>query len=89
MITARKMLMLGAVALIVAAGTAAAASAQIEQTPKNYPYYLKDGKPVRKPVKVVQSDGTTREETRIGKCVSVKETLPNGDVRRRDECQPN
>ena len=46
MITARKMLMLGAVALIVAAGTAAAASAQIEQTPKNYPYYLKDGKPV-------------------------------------------
>jgi hypothetical protein len=88
MITARKMLVLGGVALIAAAGYTTVAAAQSHATPKSWNYELKDGKRVPKSNRVTNADGSWREEVRQGNCVTVKERSAAGEYKETRQCNP-
>lgn len=78
-----------AIATLAAFGIAAAASAAPEQrraTPKNWNYEIKDGKRVPKGNRVVNADGSWREEIRQGKCMTVKEKSPVGEYKESRSC---
>jgi hypothetical protein len=82
----RAVLLMSGIAL-VAAGQAGAASAQASQsTPKNWNYEIKDGKRVPKGNRVANADGSWREETRQGKCVTLKERSPDGEYKEVRRC---
>jgi hypothetical protein len=88
----RKALIVGAVA-IVAAGFASAAIAQSQgqdqQTPKGWNYEIKDGKRVPKAGnRVTNPDGSWREETRQGNCVTIKERSASGEYKETRQCNP-
>jgi hypothetical protein len=71
-----------------AAGVAGTASAQAgPSTPKSWNYEIKDGKRVPKGNRVAAADGSWREETRQGKCVTVKERSPNGEYKEVRRCE--
>ena len=79
--------LVGGVAVLALAGTAwAQASGQgTQSTPFNYE--IKDGKRVPKPTnKVSNADGSWREETRQGNCVTIKEGMPDGSVKTTRKC---
>jgi hypothetical protein len=80
----------GVVALAAAAGFAGVAAAQDTQanqsTPKGWNYEIKDGKRVPKGDRVTNADGSWREETRQGKCVTVKEKSPAGEYKETRRC---
>ena len=82
----RIVVLLSGAALGVAglSGTAAAQASQ--STPKNWNYEIKDGKRVPKGNRVANADGSWREETRQGKCVTVKERTPNGEYKEVRRC---
>ena len=83
-------MMFGGIALAAAVGYASVASAQDTQanqsTPKNWNYEIKDGKRVPKGDRVTNADGSWREETRQGKCVTVKEKSPAGEYKETRRC---
>ena len=85
-----KALVLTGVALIAAAGYATVAAAQnLGQnvaTPKNWNYEIKDGKRVPKGDRVTNADGSWREETRQGKCVTIKEKSSAGEYKETRRC---
>lgn len=56
----------------------------VKSTPFNY--VIKDGKPVPKGNRVTNADGSWREETRQGKCVTIKEGSVQGDVKITRRC---
>jgi methylthioribose-1-phosphate isomerase len=85
----RKMLVLGAVALVATAAYATVAAAQNQQTPKNWSYEIKDGKRVPKANRVTKADGSWREEVRQGNCVTVKERSPTGEYKETRQCNPS
>ena len=61
------------------------ASAGTQNTPFNYE--IKDGKRVPKPTsKVTNPDGSWREETRQGNCVTIKEGTADGAVKTSRKC---
>jgi hypothetical protein len=61
------------------------ASSGTQNTPFNYE--IKDGKRVPKPTsKVTNPDGSWREETRQGNCVTIKEGTPDGAVKTTRKC---
>ena len=86
--TATRMLVLSAFALAAAAGYASAASAQAQQTPRGWNYEIKDGKRVPKSNRVINPDGSWREEVRQGNCVTVKEKTAAGEYRETRQCNP-
>jgi hypothetical protein len=56
-----------------------------QSTPFNYE--IKDGKRVPKPTsRITNADGSWREETRQGNCVTIKEGTPDGAVRTTRKC---
>ena len=69
-------------AFVASTGFAGAALAapdgNTQATPKNWNYEIKDGKRVPKGNRVVNADGSWREEVRQGKCITVKEKTANG-----------
>ncbi len=82
----RSVVLLSGLAL-VAAGQSGSASAQASQsTPKNWNYEIKDGKRVPKGNRVASADGGWREETRQGKCVTVKERSASGEYKEVRRC---
>ena len=86
---ANKALMLGAVAVVAATLAAGAAWAQAntaQATPKNWSYQIKDGKRVPKSERVTNADGSWREETRQGNCVTIKEGTASGEVKITRKC---
>jgi len=85
---AKKMLVLGGIALVTAAGYATVAAAQNMQTPKNWSYEIKDGKRVPKGNRVTKADGSWREEVRQGNCVTVKERSAAGEYKETRQCNP-
>ena len=92
MATVRKMLVLGAVVAVAAAGvaTAAYAQAQPQQTPKGWSYTLdKNGQRVPKGNRVTNPDGSWREEVKQGNCVTVKEKSASGEYKESRQCQPS
>ena len=84
------MLTVGGVAIAALAGAAWAqsggqSSTGTQSTPFNYE--IKDGKRVPKPTSTVaNADGSKREETRQGNCVTIKETTADGAVRTTRKC---
>jgi len=88
-------LWIGAAVVVIAGfGVAAAAHAyaapgqqqQAQATPKGWNYEIKDGKRVPKGNRVSNADGSWREETRQGKCVTVKEKTAAGEYRESRSC---
>ena len=86
--TATKALLVGAVALAAAAGYATVAVAQSQQTPKGWSYEIKNGQRVPKGNRVTNPDGSWREETKQGNCVTVKERSAAGEYKETRECNP-
>ena len=85
----KRMLVLGGVALVAAAGFAAVAGAQASangSTPKGWNYEIKDGKRVPKGNRVTNADGSWREEVRQGNCVTVKEMSKAGEYKETRQC---
>ena len=77
-------LWLGTFAVAGALGFAGAAVAQA--VPKNWNYEIKDGKRVPKGQRVTNPDGSWREETRQGNCVTVKEKTASGEYKETRRC---
>jgi hypothetical protein len=86
---AKKALVIGAVALVAAAGYATVAAAQNQSTPKNWSYEIKDGKRVPKGNRVTNADGGWREEVRQGNCVTIKEKSAAGEYKETRQCNPS
>jgi hypothetical protein len=89
---ARKILVLGAGALVAAAlgaSMASAQAAQTQQTPRGWSYEIKDGKRVPKGNRVTNPDGSWREEVRQGNCVTIKEKSAAGEYKETRQCNPN
>jgi hypothetical protein len=86
---ARKVLMLGGASFLAAVACASSATAQNQQTPKNFSYEIKDGKRVPKGNRVVNSDGSWRETVRQGNCVTIKEKSAAGEYKETRQCNPN
>lgn len=69
----------------LAQGGAQKVSSDTQNTPFNYE--IKDGKRVPKPTsRITNADGSWREETRQGNCVTIKEGSPDGAVRTTRKC---
>jgi hypothetical protein len=77
-------------AVVAGAGFAGAAFAQskgnTQSTPKGWNYEIKDGKRVPKGNRVVNADGSWREEVRQGSCVTIKEKTSTGEYRETRRC---
>jgi uncharacterized low-complexity protein len=87
-------LIAGAIALGAAAAYAAVAPGQnqqqSQQTPKGWSYQLDSrGNRVPKGNRVTNSDGSWREETKQGNCVTVKEKTASGEYKETRQCNPN
>ncbi len=76
---------LGAIAVAATIGFAGTAVAQA--VPKNWNYEIKDGKRVPKGQRVTNPDGSWREETRQGKCITVKEKSAAGEYKETRRCE--
>ena len=72
----------------LALGFAGAAFAQSKPaTPTDFKYELRGNERVEKPDSRTQAaDGTVREETRSGKCVTIKEKRPDGAIKITRKC---
>jgi len=88
--TAKRALLLGAIAIATTAGyaTVAAADPGQQSTPKGWSYEIKDGKRVPKSDRVTNADGSWREEVRQGNCVTIKEKSPTGEYKESRRCDP-
>ena len=81
-----------AVAAVAGLGFAGAALAQAQNsnnqsTPRGWNYEIKDGKRVPKGGnRVTNSDGSWREETRQGQCVTIKEKTATGEYKESRRC---
>ena len=82
----RIILVLGAAAVVATAASAAYAQATGGSTPSSWNYEIKDGKRVPKAERKVAADGSWREETRRGACVTVKEKTPAGEYKETRRC---
>lgn len=84
------MLTVGGIAVAALAGAAWAQSGGqpstgTQNTPFNYK--IEDGKRVPKPTnRIVNADGSWREETRQGNCVTIKEGTPDEAVKTTRKC---
>ncbi|HEX7929712.1 MAG TPA: hypothetical protein VF470_02220 [Sphingomicrobium sp.] len=84
-------LLIGA-AVLLGVGFAGAAYAQAtssgaQSTPKGWNYEIKDGKRVPKSGnRVTNADGSWREETRQGSCVTIKEKTAAGEYKESRRC---
>lgn len=86
-----KVAMLAGAAVLVGVGFAGAAYAQAntnnaQATPKGWNYEIRDGKRVPKANRVTKADGSWREETRQGSCVTVKEKTASGEYKESRRC---
>ena len=87
---AKRMMVLGVVALATTAiGATVADAQQPPSTPKGWNYEIRDGKRVPKGGnRETRPDGSWREEQRQGNCVTVKERSPSGEYKETRQCNP-
>ena len=85
---AKRILLLGSVALVAATVSyAAAAQAPANAaTPKGWSYEIKDGKRVPKGNRVTNPDGSWHEEVRQGNCMTLKEMSKAGEYKETRQC---
>jgi hypothetical protein len=63
------------------------AKAAVDQsTPKGWNWEIKDGKRVPKGARKLNADGSSREEVRVGNCVTLKEKSPDGVYKESRRC---
>ena len=84
----RKVTVLGVSAIVLAVGFVSAASVQAQSTPKGWNYEIRDGKRVPKGSRVVNADGSWREEVKQGNCVTVTEKSASGEYKETRQCNP-
>ena len=82
----RILLTFGAAALVATAASAAYAQATGGSTPSSWNYEIKDGKRVPKAERKTNADGSWREESRQGACVTVKEKTASGEYKESRRC---
>ena len=74
-------------AALVASGGVSSASAQSQQTPNGFNYEIRNGQRVPKPSnRMTNPDGSWREETRQGNCVTIKEKTASGEYKESRRC---
>lgn len=79
--------LIGVTALAAAATFGAAATAQDRSTPNKWNYEIKDGKRVPKSGnRLTNPDGSWREETKLGSCVTIKEKSASGEYKESRRC---
>ena len=80
----------GVVAVVLAVGMLSPAFAQGGQaqakTPANWSYEIRNGRRVPRGNRVTQADGSWREETRDGACVTVRTMSAGGEYRETRQC---
>ena len=95
MIRVSKTALLIGVAVLAGATFAGAAYAQAaanntsganQSTPRGWNYEIRDGKRVPKGNRVTNADGSWREETRQGQCVTIKEKTAAGEYKESRRC---
>ena len=70
-----------------AVGGASVASAQNLQTPRGFNYEIRNGQRVPRPGnRITNPDGSWREESRNGKCVTVREKTATGELKETNRC---
>ena len=81
------------VALVAAVGWPLAARAAQDKsaaagpsTPKGWSWEIKDGKRVPKGTRKINADGSSREEVRVGNCVTIKEKPGDGVYKETRRC---
>jgi hypothetical protein len=82
------------VALVAAVGLPMAARAQqgpdkqanTQNTPKGWSYDIVNGKRVPKGNRTLNADGSSREEVKVGNCVTIKEKSPDGTYKESRSC---
>ena len=80
---------LGLAALGGASGASAQPSGQNCTSPPGMNYMICNGQRVPKPGnRVVNADGSWREETRQGKCIVIKEKSAAGEYKETRRCDP-
>jgi hypothetical protein len=90
----REIAVLIAAGLMAATGFAGGAiaqakggSEQVQSTPRNWTYEIRDGKRVPKGGdRIVNADGSWREEFRQGSCVTIKEKTAAGEYKESRRC---
>lgn len=84
----RKTILTAVAAAVTASGFAGAAEAQqTRPTPPKWGYELRNGHRIPRNVnRVTKPDGSWREETRQGKCVTVKERSATGEYKETRQC---
>ena len=85
----RGALVIGAALMAVSSSAAFAQAAgkdSAQATPKGWNYEIKDGKRVPKGQRVTNADGSWREESRQGSCVTVKEKTAGGEYKESRRC---
>ena len=82
----RILLTVGAAALVATAASAAYAQATGGSTPSGWNYEIKDGKRVPKAERKTNADGSWREESKQGTCVTVKEKTASGEYKESRRC---
>jgi hypothetical protein len=87
--TKTKIIIAVGVAVAAMTGFAMGAYAQSQATPKGWSYEIRNGQRVPKAGnRVVNADGSWREEIRQGNCVTVKEKTAAGEYRETRQCEP-
>jgi hypothetical protein len=82
----RLVIILSGAAAIAGSGVSVA-SAQDVQTPRGFNYDIKNGQRVPRPGnRISNPDGSWREETRNGKCVTVREKTATGELKETNRC---
>jgi len=82
----KTILIVTGLAVASVAASAAYAQAAGQATPRGWNYEIKDGKRVPKAERKVNADGSWREESRQGSCVTVKEKTPSGEYKENRRC---
>jgi hypothetical protein len=92
MIRVSRNAVLVAVAAMTGLGPVSAAYAQAapqnQSTPRGWNYEIRDGKRVPKNDRQTNADGSWREETRQGNCVTIKERSASGEYKETRQCNP-
>jgi hypothetical protein len=83
-------LTIGAAACLAAVGSGSVqAQPQQPQTPRGWNYEVdQHGNRVPRANRVTKSDGSWREETRQGNCVTIKERSASGEYKETRQCNP-
>lgn len=79
-------------AYVAASAIGSAASAQVPpppRTPRNWTYEVdRNGNRVARANRLVNPDGSWREEVRQGNCITIKERSATGEYKETRQCNP-